>query len=449
MVARQKVARQKSAAFRKSAVAVPPDARTQEPPQPTSALANDFGEEVTLTLAGSLNVRRTALRLLSMVRPRLADWAVLVLVDRQTGGLSVYGGDQPDFRAAIHAATVAGTGLYRTLRTGRTTLLHVPLGTPADQVLADMIPHRAVYEQVAGLRPADVLSLGLTARGGTVGALILVRGPGRGFADGDVAVAEHLAVRAALALDSAQLYEESGRVVSALTDGLRPPNLPEVEGLRIAARYRPAAEHLELGGDFYDLHGAGNDWLLTIGDVCGKGVEAAALTGRTRQSIRTAAYFDRSPAAVAGALNSVLYDTGTAPFVTVVCARVHTEPSGDHADVEMIAAGHPAPILLRANGSVTQVDVSGAAAGMLPTVTYLPAQVRLDRGDTLLMYTDGIDEARGVDGLFGVERLLEFLPAYTGAAPGVVCEAVEQRVLEHLDGHPHDDMALLAVTCGT
>jgi len=216
----------------------------------------------------------------------------------------------------------------------------------------------------------------------------------------------------------------------------------------LAATYRPAAEHLDIGGDFYDVHGSDDDWLVSLGDVCGKGVEAAVLTDRTRQSIRTAAYFDRRPTAVLGALNSVFYEAGFDRFVTVVCARIRTVPTGGHAEIELAAAGHRAPIVLRANGRVEQVDISGMAVGLRPDTHYRAAAVRLNRGDAMLMFTDGVDEARGDDGFYGVERLTAFLPAYAGASPEVICEAVEENVVEYLDGRSHDDIALFAVTCG-
>jgi phosphoserine phosphatase RsbU/P len=407
----------------------------------------ELAEEVTQGLAGSLNLRRTALRLFTLIRPRLADWSAAVLPDDRTGALLVLGGNEAGFSALIPRTAVSGLSLDRVLRSGRTELMHVAVSTASADGVASMIPEETLRDQVADLRPADVVGLGLTARGMTLGALVIVRGQGRRFDDADVAFAERIAARAAIALDSARLYEERGRVAAALADSLRPPTLPEIDGVRLAARYRPAAEHLEIGGDFYDVHGSGDDWLLSLGDVCGKGVEAAALTGRTRQSIRTAAYFERRPALLLGAVNTVLYEPGS-DFVTVLCARLRPDPGGDHAKVQLAAAGHPAPIVLRADGRVEEVDASGTATGVAPEIHYDSTTLRLDRGDTMLMYTDGIDEARGPDGFYGVERLLALLPPYAGAAPDVICEAVEQDVIEYLDGRPHDDMALLAVTCG-
>lgn len=415
-------------------------------PAPARA-PTELVEEVAIGLAGSLNLRRSALRLLTLIRPRLADWAMVVVPDSRPGGLLIVGGDDTGFHGVISQMSVDDLGLGRVLRTGRTELVHVDLAGDAEASLATMIPHSRLAAEAATMRPADLLGVALTARGTTLGALVMVRGQGRGFSHEDVAVAERIATRAAMALDSARLYEERGRIATVLQASLRPPTLPEIDGVQLAARYRPAAEHLDIGGDFYDVHGAGQDWLLSLGDVSGKGVEAAALTGRTRQSIRTAGYFDRRPHALLGALNSVLYDEGTTQFVTVVCARMQPGAAGG-LDVDLASAGHPAPIVLRVGGRVEQVDVYGTAAGMVAEVEYRPVTIHLDRGDTMLMFTDGIDEAFGADGLYGVERLIALLPAYAGAGPEVICEAIEQNVVEYLDGRPHDDMALLAVTCG-
>ncbi|MBJ7337007.1 MAG: SpoIIE family protein phosphatase [Mycolicibacterium sp.] len=410
------------------------------------AVGDQLVSDVSIGLSGSLNLRRTALRLLTTIRPRLADWGMVVLPGEGPGAHAIVGGDDAGFHTAISTAAVDDAGLGRVLRTGATELRHVGLGNDAEVDLACMIPHPRLVGQAAAMRPADLLAVGLTARGATIGALVLIRCEGRGFDDADVAIAERVATSAAMALDSARLYGERGRIASVLQRSLRPTSLPDIGGVRLAARYRPAAEHLDVGGDFYDVHGHDDDWLLSLGDVCGKGVEAAALTGRTRQSIRTAGYFDRRPDVVLGALNRVLFDERTREFVTVVCAHMRHDDDGRLA-VEVASAGHPAPIVLRADGRVEQVDVHGTAAGMVAEVAYRATALYLDPGDTMLMFTDGIDEAMGAEGLYGVERLLAFLPAYAGADPEVVCEAIEQNVLDYLDGRSHDDIALLAVSC--
>ena len=405
--------------------------------------------EVEIGLAGSLNPRRAAMRLLSVLRPELADWAALVLPDARNGALLLHGGEAVGFTGVVSRTAIAGTQLDRLLHTGNP--VRVALGDDGDDgddaALASLLPHPELRGQLADAGPAELLAVGLNARGTTLGALLLARRGG--FDDEDTEFATRIAARAAISLDSARLYEERARIATVLTGALRPPSLPDIDNLRLAARYRPAAEHIDIGGDFYDVIGSGRDWLVTIGDVCGKGVEAAALTGRTRQSIRTAAHFDRHPAALLRALNSVLHDEGTDQFVTVLCTRIQVASDGSHADVEMATAGHPAPIVVRSDGRIEQLEIYGTASGMVPDVHYRTAVVRLQPGDSMLMFTDGVEEAHGADGMFGLERLVALLPAYAGAAADVICEAVEQRIIEYVDGRPHDDIALLAVTCGS
>jgi serine phosphatase RsbU (regulator of sigma subunit) len=219
-----------------------------------------------------------------------------------------------------------------------------------------------------------------------------------------------------------------------------------VPGAALGARYRPALEQLDVGGDFYDVFGADNDWLVVLGDVCGKGVDAAVLTGRARQSLRTAAYFERDPGALLTALNTVFHQDISHRFITLVCLRVR--PAGDGTlTVDIGVAGHAAPILVRADGEVGEVDVEGTVLGVVPAAEYPTSTIQLTPGDQLVLYTDGIEEARGENGFYGLDRLLDLVSQYAGVGPDVVCAAIEQDVVEHLDGRPHDDIAVLSVGC--
>ncbi|MFD2398301.1 PP2C family protein-serine/threonine phosphatase [Prauserella oleivorans] len=237
------------------------------------------------------------------------------------------------------------------------------------------------------------------------------------------------------------------RTAATLQESLRPPELPEVPGLRLAARYRAANEQMDVGGDFYDVHGGPDDLGLVVGDVSGKGIEAAVLTGRARQTIKTAAYFDRSPAKILTALNDVLREDGTGRFITVACLRLRRVADGPGFTATIAVAGHPAPLVLRSDGTVERPDVRGTLSGVLSGLSYTEVELRLEPGDALLVYTDGVEEARGREGFFGLDRLLELLPVYAGADPEVLCDAVERRVLDYLGGRDHDDIALLAVGC--
>jgi len=425
-------------------VSVPPVRVTPRPQvrtRPDPLVRELLAEEIAEDLGGSLNPRRTALRLIQLIEPRLADWAMVVVPDSRTGEMVALGDAEPG-GVVVRRGRLDGLPIGRILHTGHTEQLE---GSNLD----GLVPIEPFRGAATTLAPAEVLGFGLTARGSTFGALVLLRQADAGFSADDVAFAQRIAARASLALDSARLYEETSRVASVLQQHLRPPALPEIPGVRLAARYRPATEQHDIGGDFYDVCGQGGDWLVVLGDVCGKGTEAAAVTGQARQSIRTAAHFVREPAAVLSAVNTVLHESSSSRFVTVLCARLRPHPDGTHADVDLANAGHPAPLLLRADGRVDQVDVYGTAAGVVAEMHYGAATLHLDRDDTLLMFTDGVDEAGGSAGQYGMARLHSLLPGYAGAPPEIICEAVERDVMEYLDGRPHDDMALLAITCSS
>ncbi|PXY29936.1 serine/threonine protein phosphatase [Prauserella coralliicola] len=418
-------------------------------PRPTRPSGESaFLLDLSRQLAGSLNVRRTVLRALRLAVPVLGDWAVLALFDGCGVTLSACDTDGAPL-APVHVPRLAeDSALGRIRRAGRPELLHSTPGAGSAAGLAGLIPDADLLAIAAGFGPAEVLGVGLTARGSAVGALIAVRGAGQGYTQADVALAEEFARHAAVTLDAARLYEERRHVVATLQASLRPPELPAVPGLRVAACYRTAQERLDIGGDFYDVHGVPGDVSVVVGDVCGKGVEAAVLTGKARQTIKTAARFDRSPAAILAALNDVLYADRPDRFVTVACARLRPAPDGAGTLATIAVAGHPAPLVLRGDGSVEEPVLFGTLAGVLPELRYEEAAVLLQPGDAMLLYTDGVYEARGRDGLFGQERLRALLPPYAGASPETLCEVVERRVLEHLDGRGHDDIALLAVRCG-
>jgi serine phosphatase RsbU (regulator of sigma subunit) len=400
----------------------------------------DLSRALEVELAGSLNLRRTTLRVLDLARSRIADWALLVLDDPRHRQLHLAGGDDPRFAVTLHAEE--------------------PLG-PVDELL---VRHRFLEGDTGGSRrlverllpdPArraqaddlatDLLAMPLTARGGTVGVLLLGRHSPRGFDEADLTLARQLADRAALALDSARIYEEHARITRVLEDSLRPTGLVSSPGLDLAATFRSAASHLEVGGDFYDVHGEGDDQLVVLGDVCGKGVEAAMLNGRSRQSIRTAARFDRSPGTILSVLNDVLYEDASDRFVTVVCARVRRVDAGT-VDVDVAVAGHPAPLVLRADGSIEEPQVRGRLAGVIQHgEQYDETTVRLHVGDAMILFSDGIYEARGSRGLYGMDRFRRLLEPYAGTGAHALCEAIEQDVVEHLGGHGHDDMTAVAI----
>ncbi|MDP9395420.1 MAG: serine/threonine-protein phosphatase [Actinomycetota bacterium] len=387
-------------------------------------------------LSGSLNLNRTVVRALHLLVPRFSRCAAVLLAGPRSAtwtSLTVGPDDVPELR---HGSGELPGASAAALRVGQ-------------QIANAPGPLDAVLPPGAGGRceePASATTLPLTARGCGFGTLVVAGGAAVPADDSEAALLEDLGRRVAAALDAAALYGERSHVAEVRQASLRPPQLPAVPGVRLAARYRSATEHTEIGGDFYDVHGEGEDWTVVVGDVCGKGVEAAVLTGQCRQAVRTAALVDRDPAAVLTLLNRVLAgrEEQAGSFVTVSCARLRPGPRGG-TSVDLASAGHPAPLVVRADGRIQEPTMSGLLAGAFPEADYASTTVALEPGDACVFYTDGVTEARGRDGEFGTEGLAAVLAACAGSDPAALVDVVVQAVLEHLDGSSRDDIAVLAV----
>ncbi|MCO1655625.1 SpoIIE family protein phosphatase [Pseudonocardia sp. S2-4] len=242
--------------------------------------------------------------------------------------------------------------------------------------------------------------------------------------------------------------ERIQRLATVLQRTLLPPRLPEVPGVVTAAYYHPASVD-EVGGDFYDLFRLpGGQWGFFLGDVCGKGATAAALTSLTRYTLRSAAAHDPDPVSVLTNLDAVLaqeHEQGNPKFCTVVYGVLRM--AGDQLAVALAAGGHPPPLVLRAEGAVDVVDLEGGQlVGAVPEPRFTRAELRLARGDTLLLYTDGLIEARVDDRgtRHDEDDLLRFTRALAPAAPGAIVAAIAALIEGFGDGLD-DDAALLAI----
>jgi serine phosphatase RsbU (regulator of sigma subunit) len=271
---------------------------------------------------------------------------------------------------------------------------------------------------------------------------VLAAGFGRTPVADDLVLFEDLGRRAALALDSARLYTERDHIARTLQQSLLPRELPKVPGVELAARYLAAGEGNEVGGDFYDCFATGGgDWALVIGDVCGKGAEAAALTALARYTLRAAAHQTGRPRAVLGQLNeALLRDRLDYRFCTVLYASL--SPRADRVTACVAAAGHPLPLVLRASGEVETVGSPGSLLGIVDTPELNEEQVELAPGDALILYTDGVTEA---DRSAGPERLAAFLAGCAGADAAAIAAAVERDALAAHRGPARDDVAIVVV----
>jgi serine phosphatase RsbU (regulator of sigma subunit) len=240
-----------------------------------------------------------------------------------------------------------------------------------------------------------------------------------------------------------QLLEERAHIAATLQESLLPPELPTIPGLVVAGRYRPGAA--DVGGDFYDVFPLrGKHWGFIIGDVCGKGPTAAAKTALARYTLRTAAMLEHRPADVLGVLNAALLQRGEPEsFCSALFARLRPGQSG--ASGELVVAGHPRPLLRRASGEVERLETGGALLGIFDRDIARRVPLSLRPGDVLLVYTDGVTEARRGRELFGEDRLVEVLAKADGSAEAVV-QAVEDAVDAFGDHDRADDVALLAIS---
>jgi phosphoserine phosphatase RsbU/P len=245
---------------------------------------------------------------------------------------------------------------------------------------------------------------------------------------------------------------ELRELADTLQRSLLPSHLPDIPGVQLAARYRAGADGVFVGGDTYDvLPLPGDRWLVLIADVCGTGAEAAAITSLTRHTARAAALAGAGPAGVLGAVNTALLHEQTAGplrFVTACCLVIEPHATGVHARISV--AGHPLPLLRSPGGPPSEIGAPGHPLGIDAGAGYREARVELSAGSTLVLYTDGVTEARDDTGRqFGDEGLLRILGSDDSRTAAATVAAVHAAVEEHLSGSHHgaDDLAVLALRC--
>jgi serine phosphatase RsbU (regulator of sigma subunit) len=410
-----------------------------------------FLAEASALLDQSLDTEVTLRNLGSTVVPELADWFVVDLLDDQ-GQIrrAAVTHDDPE-RVALGwelarrypARLDDPAGFGSTIRTGCSELLdRVP-----DQVLEDAAGGRPEYAEILrGIGLTSTMIVPLRARGRILGAMLLAAAEsGRHFTADDLALTEELGVRCALALDNARLYQERSETARTLQSSLLPPSLPTIPGLELAARYRAAGEGNEVGGDFYDVFAWDDAWGVAIGDVCGKGPDAAVVTALARYTLRAVALHEHVPSATLATLNdAMLGQLAGDQFCTVAFARI--APAGEGRFRALLSlGGHPPPLILRRSGRVDAMNPNGTLLGMLENPDLSDTEQVLEPGDTLLLYTDGVTEARVRSWELGEEGLATLLQGCAGQSPGEIVEAIERAVVGVQEGEPRDDIALVAI----
>ena len=293
----------------------------------------------------------------------------------------------------------------------------------------------------------SLLCVPLIARGRTLGCLTLISTtPDIRYGERDLRLAEEIARRAAVRIDNARLYEERDHTAKVLQRSLLPPDLPQIPHVDLAARYLPVGEGNEVGGDFYDVFDCGDgSWAAVVGDVCGKGPEAAAVMGLVRHTLRALARFQRTPSKLLEELNrSLLEQSRDDRFCTVCYLRLRPRP--DHVRVTMCTAGHPLPLILRRDGRLSSAGRPGQLLGVFPDVFLADSVIDLRVGDAMVIYTDGAIEQRGAELVTGETTLWDAVAASLGHDAAVTAAGIEEAISSARGSSPpHDDVALLVI----
>lgn len=399
-------------------------------------------------LASSLDYEQTLQRVAQLAVPWLADWCAVDLPG-PNGTIEQVALAHADPRKVAEARELRRrypprpgdeTGVPAILGGGPPELLTEIPDELLDAAIEDPEQRRAI--KALGMRSAMIVPMRVGEE--TLGALTFVTSDsGRRFDQADFLFAQDLALRAAAAVQNARLYAAQRRVAYTLQASLLPDTLPPIPGYALAAAYQAGEFGADVGGDFYDVVPTANPTahLVFLGDVTGKGIDAAALTSRVRHSIRTAARFNPNPSAILQLVNEILVEQPKLAPVSLVVLLVQSD------EITIAAAGHPPPLLRPAGGTVVPVGPGGILLGVAATRVFEQQTVTLGPGDVLLLYTDGVTDTPGAHDRFGSDRLADTF-AHAPDRPDGVLAAIQSALQAFQAETATDDRALLVLRRG-
>ena len=428
--------------------------------------AQRFLAQIGATLSSSLDYRATLASVARLAVPRLADWCAIDIVE-EDGSLERLAVEHEDPQKVQLAHELqeryppdpaAPQGVLRVVRSGQSEFYP----DITDEMIVAAARDAEHLRLMRELGFVSLIFVPLVARGRTLGVITLVSAEsGRRYGEAELELVEELARHAALAVDNARLYRGRVQVARTLQEGLLPSRLPEVPGVEVGLRYVSAGE-VDVGGDFYDLFEArmvdqngfsepSSSWGVVIGDVVGKGAEAATLLAFARYTIRALATRESCPSTVLSSLNEAMLhqrrERGDHKFCTATYVRLETEGNTAHgARITVSRGGHPPPFLLRTDGSIYRVGEPGRVIGVFDDVNLTEQKVNLAPGEALILYTDGVVEARSPDGLFfGEERLMALLRSSVALDASTIAGRIEDAVLNFQKQALRDDVAVLVL----
>jgi PAS domain S-box-containing protein len=409
-------------------------------------LRDQFVARASETLMSSLDYEETLRNVAWLAVPAIADWCAVELVDERGARqqVAVAHRDPAKLELAEQLRRFQpedlrpDRGVGRVLRTGAAELYHdIP-----DEVLVEAASDEQHLRLLRSIGFRSVVLAPLKARGRTFGVMTLVNAESmRRFDEADREFAEQVAARAAIAVDNARLATARRQTANTLQKSLLPDVVPSIEGWNVATLYRAAslADEVEVGGDFYDFYESDDTWIVLLGDVTGKGIEAASLTSLVRHGARFLSRYERSPSRILGGLNDALREQPGLWLCTALCVRLHR----DHAVIA--SAGHPGPLVVRDDGRVREIGAAGPILGAWTGQGSIDRSVPIARDETLFLYTDGVIDTRGGPGRFGVHRLKRLLAAHAGQPPDRLLGDLEAELDRFQVGPQADDTAVLAL----
>ncbi len=397
-------------------------------------------------LSSSLDYTQTLQRVARLAVPELADWCgVMMRGDGDSLQQVAVAHIDPDKVALVREfgeryppRLSDRGGAAEAIRSGEAQL--VPAIT--DEVIAAAGLSRDQLALLRDLQMRSVIVVPLTIAGRPpIGVLSLVMAEsGRTFDAHDLGLAQELGRRAATAVENARLYTERSRIAATLQRSLLPPELPHVPGFRLAGLYRAAGEQNEVGGDFYDAFEVPGGWMIIVGDVAGRGADAAALTSLSRYTLRTAGRLLGDPVGAVTQLNAALRERAQFSLVTACCALVRT--TADEVAVDVVLAGHP-PAYHVHDRTPRPVGALAPLLGVYDTGGWEATAVTLSPGDQLVLYTDGVIDTVGAAGRFGERRLADALRGAASADDSV--RRVDDALQRFASGPQVDDTAVLVI----
>jgi PAS domain S-box-containing protein len=413
-------------------------------------LRDRFMANASETLMSSLDYEETLRNVAWLAVPEIADWCAVELIDERGARqrIAVAHRDPAKLELATRLRQFEpeelrpDRGVGRVLRTGRSEIYQ----DISDEVLVQAAVNDEHLELLRSVGFRSVILAPLTVGGRALGVMTLVNAESmRRFDDDDREFAEQVAARAAIAVENARLATARRHTATTLQRSLLPDAVPQIEGWSVATLYRAAraAAEVEVGGDFYDFFRSAEGWVVLLGDVTGKGVEAAALTSLVRHGGRFLSRYERSPGRILAGLNDALREQPGLWLCTALCACLRP------GEAVIASAGHPPALVIRDDGRVREIGGAGPILGAWTAEDSIDRTVPIGADETLFVYTDGVIDTHGEHERFGVERLKRALRDAAGRTPEELLSYLDAELERFQVGAQADDTAALALRPGS